>query len=242
MKIPVMRGVIDRRILANYHVDPQVLARLLPPPFRPKLVAGKALVGICLIRLKHIRPTFLPAWLGLSSENAAHRAAVEWDEDGAVRQGVFIRRRDTNSRLNTLLGGRIFPGVHHQATFRVEEGADRFAVAVQSDDGETRVSIRGHRADQLPSSSVFRSLDEASDFFAAGSLGYSSTAEQTRFDGLELQCRNWSAEPLAVEEVHSNFFEDRALFPPGSIEFDSALLMQRIDHEWRGREDLCCGS
>jgi hypothetical protein len=79
MRIPVIRGVIDRRILVNYRVDPNVLARLLPAPFRPKVVHGVGLVGICLIRLKKVRPTFLPSWLGISSENAAHRVAVEWE-------------------------------------------------------------------------------------------------------------------------------------------------------------------
>lgn len=62
MRLPVVRGVIDRRILVNYRVDPSVIAPLLPPPFRPKLVRGMALVGICLIRLKQLRPAFLPAW------------------------------------------------------------------------------------------------------------------------------------------------------------------------------------
>ena len=61
MKIPVMRGVIDRRILVNYHVDLAVLAPLLPAPFRPKAIHGVGMVGICLIRLKRLRPAFFPA-------------------------------------------------------------------------------------------------------------------------------------------------------------------------------------
>jgi|GEM_PF-4930562 len=36
MRIPVMRGVIERRILANFHVDADVMARWLPSPFRPQ--------------------------------------------------------------------------------------------------------------------------------------------------------------------------------------------------------------
>src|SRR5689334_11593045 len=55
MYVPVIRGVIDRRILLNYRVDSKVLARLLPPPFRPKLVGGYGIVGACLIRLSHLR-------------------------------------------------------------------------------------------------------------------------------------------------------------------------------------------
>jgi hypothetical protein len=135
MKIPVIRGVIDRRVLVNYRVDPGVLAPLLPAPFRPKVVRGVGMVGICLTRLREVRPTFFPSWLGISSENAAHRAAVEWEEGGAVREGVYVRRRDTSSWINSLAGGRLFPGLHHHARFTVEERADHYHVALRSDDG-----------------------------------------------------------------------------------------------------------
>lgn len=242
MRLPVIRGVIDRRILVNYRIDPTVLAPMLPPPFRPKLFRGVGLVGICLIRLKQLRPAFLPAWIGVSSENAAHRTAVEWDENGTTREGVYVRRRDTNSWLNTLAGGRLFPGFHHHASFTIKESADEFAVAMRSDDNETDMTVRGHLTGQWPASSVFRSLDEASGFFEAGALGYSATPAASRFQGLELLCQNWRAEALAVEEVRSNFFENEALFPKGSIEFDCALLMQHIVHEWHEQADLCCSA
>lgn len=239
MRIPVMRGVIDRRILVNYHVDPAVLAPLLPAPFRPKVVHGVGMVGICLIRLKGVRPAFVPSWLGIASENAAHRTAVEWDDGGTVREGVYVRRRDTSSRLNALAGGRLFPGIHHRAAFTVRETADHFAVALRSADGETHLSVRGLRTDRLPASSVFGSLDEASAYFRTGSLGYSATPDPARFQGLELRCRTWTVEPLDVEEVRSSFFENETFFPKGSIGFDCALLMRGIEHEWHGRADLC---
>ncbi len=60
MKLPVVRGTIDRRILANYRIDPIVMKELLPQPFRPKVINGFAIGGICLIRLKAIRPRFFP--------------------------------------------------------------------------------------------------------------------------------------------------------------------------------------
>jgi hypothetical protein len=238
MTIPVIRGVIDRRILVNYHVDPGVLARVLPPPFRPKVVRGVGMAGICLIRLTKVRPAPFPSWLGTSSENAAHRVAVEWDEDGAVRDGVYVRRRDTSSRLNTWAGGRLFPGLHHHAVFAVEESEDHYHVALRSDDGVTRVEVRGRRAEALPASSVFGSLEQASAFFRAGSLGYSATPHPSRFQGLELRCLSWRAEPLEVQEVRSSYFENETQFPKGSIGFDCALLMRGIEHEWHGRPEL----
>jgi hypothetical protein len=240
MKIPVVHGVIDRRILVNYHVDPSVLAPLLPAPFRPKVIHGFGFVGICLIRLKKLRPAFIPSWMGISTENAAHRTAVEWDDNSTIREGVYVRRRDTNSWFNSLAGGRLFPGFHYHARFTVQETADDYHVALRSDDGVTSMSVRGRRTDNLPASSVFSSLEDASDFFQAGSLGYSATPDPSRFQGLELRCRNWRVEPLEVVEVRSSLFEDEALFPHGSIAFDCALLMRGIEHEWHGQDDLCC--
>ena len=113
MKLPTIQGVIRRRILANFRVEPAVMQRQLPPRFRPKLHKGFAVAGICLIRLEHIRPQRMPEIIGLSSENAAHRVAVLWDEDNESREGVYISRRDTDSQINHLLGGRVFPGEHH---------------------------------------------------------------------------------------------------------------------------------
>ena len=90
MKIPVITGIIRRRILLNYRVQPEVLATILPGNFRPKLVKGQAIAGICLIRLEQIRPKGLPAMIGISSENSAHRIAVEWEADGATHEGPDV--------------------------------------------------------------------------------------------------------------------------------------------------------
>ena len=238
MRIPIIRGTIDRRILVNYRIDPNVLAKVLPPPFRPKLIHGMGMAGICLIRLKRIRPRFLPGFLGISSENAAHRFAVEWNQDGQLHQGVYIPRRDTSSRWNALLGGRLFPGVHHLARFQVQEQEGRYQVILDSKDGETHLAVHGSMASELPTHSVFASLQEASHFFEAGSLGYSDTTQRDEYDGLELRSLDWKVQPLEVERVESSFFEDRSLFPMGSVEFDCALLMQDIEHEWVGRKSL----
>lgn len=238
MRIPVMRGVIERRILANFHVDAEVMAGCLPSPFRPQLVHGKAMAGICLIRLAKVRPKFFPLPIGIKSENAAHRIAVEWTVNGKDHYGVYIPRRDTSSRLNTWAGGTLFPGEHHHARFNVIENADRLSVSLASDDGTTTLHVSGKVSDTLPRSSLFANLSEASDFFARGSLGYSATSNAARFDGLELCCSSWSVNALDVERISSSFFDDPKKFPAGSVEFDCALLMRNIPHEWHSREDL----
>ena len=180
----------------------------------------------------------MPEIVGLNSENAAHRVAVLWDEDGVEREGVFISRRDTSSHLNHLLGGRIFPGEHHQASFNVADSASEIRFDMKSADGEVSVEIEGNIVKDLPSSSIFSSLPEASSFFEGGSLGYSVTREPDRLDGLKLETKEWRVEPLQVSRVFSSYFSDEKNFPTGSIDFDHALIMRNVAHEWHSADDL----
>ena len=197
------------------------------------------MAGICLIRLKKVRPIGVPGALGISSENAAHRIAVTWPENGARRDGVFIPRRDTSSRVNALVGGRLFPGAHHHARFNVREQDGAYHVAFDSDDSSAHVLVEAQTSADLAASSVFRSISEASAFFEAGSIGYSPASGADRFDGLELRTFTWHVQPMEVTRVESSFFADPRLFPLGSVEFDSALLMRGIQHEWHRHGSMC---
>lgn len=229
MNIPAIKGTIDRRILINFTVDPDIIARIIPAPFKPKVYHGKAIVGICLIRLKKIRPKGFPGLISLSSENGAHRIAVEWIENGETREGVFIPRRDTSSKINSFVGGKIFPGRHYHADFNVNEANGRFYIAFKSSD-DTTIEIDANKTEIFSPNSIFQSLANASKFFQGGAVGYSPNGN--RFEGLELKTFNWKVEPLSVSAVHSSFFEDESVFPKGSVQFDNALLMTNVDHEW----------
>jgi hypothetical protein len=235
MKIPKIKGVIDRRILINYQIDKEVLENYLPEPFKPKLVNGKGIAGICLIRLKEIRPKGLPRQIGISSENGAHRIAVEWLEKGVLKEGVYIPRRDTSSKLNSIAGGTLFTGIHHLAKFSVDEADGNYKVAFLSDD-ETSLSIEANETNKWNEESVFENLACVSDFFENGSVGYSP--DKDKFEGLELKAYNWKVSLLEVKNVQSSFFENEKVFPKGSVTFDNALLMRDIEHEWIGLKKI----
>jgi len=237
MKFPTVQGIIDRRILINYQVDADVLADYLPKPFLPQLVSGKGIAGICLIRLKQIRPKGFPKQIGISSENGAHRIAVEWTEQGETRQGVYIPRRDTSSRMNSLAGGRVFPGVHHFAEFSVEESGGNYSVAFTSDDG-TYLSIEGQETTDWLTESVFENETMASTFFENGAVGFSPNEKNNSYDGLQLKTYEWKVKPLSVSAVRSSFFENETIFPKGSVKFDNALLMKSIAHEWIPMQEI----
>ncbi|HEX8287833.1 MAG TPA: DUF2071 domain-containing protein [Pyrinomonadaceae bacterium] len=233
MKIPTLQGVIKRRILVNYRAKPETIQKLLPKGFRPKLYKGKAIAGICLIRLEHIRPKYTPEFVGTSSENAAHRIAVLWkDENGKTNEGVYIPRRDTNSFINSTIGGKLFPGEHHKANFDVSENGNEINFSMKSEDGTVSIKFAGTKFIKFRENSVFSSLIEASNFFEKGSLGYSATKDEKNLDGIILDIKNWKVEPLEIDFVESSFYDDETIFPKGTIEFDHALFMKDISHEW----------
>jgi hypothetical protein len=246
MELPAIHGLIRRRILVNFRVDPDVVQRQLPAPFRPKLLDGAAVAGICLIRIERVRPKALPlpdaVPCGWASENAAHRIAVEWTgEDGQHHEGVYIPRRDTASLTNALLGGRVFPGEHSRARFDVRDDGATVALTLRTRGAAADVRLHAraaHDAHALPATSRFSSLQEASAFFAAGDTGYSPAAGGGRLEGLRLCTRAWAVAPLDVETVEARYFADPERFPAGSVTFDSALIMRNIPHEWQALPDL----
>jgi hypothetical protein len=238
MRLPIIQGIIDRRILVNYCVDPTALRDLVPSPFRPKRVNGMGIAGICFTRLKRVRPRHMPERFGLASENVAHRIAVEWEENGAYREGVYIPWQATSSRFNIFAGGKLFPGVLAHANFQSKEDDETFSIQVASDDRQIRLTLEAHTTCEFPQTSVFASSADASAFFERGSLGYSVTKQPGKLDGLGLECVNWKVEPLQVTKVTSSFFDDQERFPSGSANLDCVLLMRAIAHEWHAQKPL----
>jgi len=94
------------------------------------------------------------------------------------------------------------------------------------------VDIKVGETDCFPTGSIFSTLQESSRFFETGCVGYSSRPDSGTLDGLLLQVTDWRVSPLSVDYVRSAYFDDRSLFPEDSIEFDHALLMRDISHEW----------
>ena len=236
MKIPILSGLIRRRILVNYRVEPKTLQRILPQPFQPKLINGMGIAGICLIRLEHIHPRWIPIQQGFDSENAAHRIAVIWYENGELREGVYIPRRDTSSQLNVAAGGRVFPGVHHHSHFEIREDDRILCLQMKNEQDDTRVELEAEYSSEFERDSVFQSISDASIFFEGGSIGYSVTLEPNKLDAIELRTFDWRLRPLRVRHLVSSFYENHSMFPVDAISFDCALMMQNLAHEWHAHQ------
>ena len=231
--LPTLEGIIARRVLLNFRADPQVVQRLVPAPLEVATVNGAAIVGICLIRLEQLRPKGVPADFGLSSENMAHRVALRHPSDG-----VFIWRRETDLALAMFLGGRLFPGVHHCAKFYVAQDAGSLEMEVHTRKSEADVRFRAKVVNEWTATPAFATFEDARTFFQRGDCGYSCALREGKLEGMQLRTLRWEMTPLVVEDVNANFYGDTERFPRGSVEFDGALLMRGIPHEWHELRDV----
>jgi hypothetical protein len=235
MKLPIISGNFERRMLINFRADPTVVSKLLPSPFTPKIYRDSAIVGICLIRLKKVRVKGLPEFLGFGSENAAHIIAVNWTLSGVQHSGVYIPRRDTSSIINSIAGGRIFPGEHYHSEFTTKESNGTYELNMSNTDG-TNIKVRASLSEKYNPESIFENLDTVSKFFEEGAVGYSPA--KGHYDGIKLDVSKWTVKSLIADKIESSYFSDPSLFPEGSIEFDNALLMENIEHEWHAMESI----
>jgi hypothetical protein len=232
MELPVLNGIIDRRILINYRIKPEVVKSLLPPQLDPLVINGYASGGICLLRLKNIGIKNLPSFLRITSENAAHRFLITYRKHGQTIKGVYIPRRDTDSWLNVLVAGKVFSWPHYSAVFDVEEYDDKYSVYMKSRDGKTELRVEAQLHNHFSANSMFDSIEHASSCFENSPVGVSPSTHPKRFKTIHLKTKTWNVKPLQVQTLKSSFFEDKSLFPHDTIELDNALLMEGIEHEW----------
>ena len=221
--VPGVKAHLRRRLLVSYRLDPDIARTLVPAPLRPQLVNGHAIAGFCVLGLDGIRPRWVTARAGLRSENAAHRVAVEWDEEGAVRSGVYILERHSSAWHPVLFGGRLFPGVHRRARFTTDERGDRYAMTMDAG-GEhlaADVEVGGDWT-----SSFFASVEKASAFYRSGRIGWSRGHDGVTLEAVALAAEEWVVEAARIRSVHSSFFD---ALPPGSAQLDHVVVMRDLD-------------
>lgn len=220
--VHAVRARLRRRLLLNYRLDADVARALLPDGLRPLLVDGHAVAGVCVLGLEDIRPRWARGRWGFRSENAAHRIAIEWDEEGEAQPGVYIFERHSSAWLPVLFGGRLFPGVHRKARFAIDESGDRYAVTMDAE-GESlaaEVEVGGEWQ-----SGLFPTVEDASEFYRSGRIGWSRRHDGVSLEPVELTSTEWSVEGARLRSLRSSFFD---ALPEGAAVFDSVVVMRDL--------------
>jgi hypothetical protein len=230
--LPILEGIIARRLVLNYRADPRLFSSIVPSPLQVATINGFAVFGICLIRLEKVRPKGFPSIVGVTAESMAHRIAVRFPYRGQSKDGVFIWRRDTSQCLMSAFGGYLFPGIFNPARFQVKDSPSAVVMDIKTRRGEADTQLTAHYGGEWKPTALFETLDGASQLLKQGDCGFSCTRSATRLEGMRLAAQDWKVSPLQVENYKSVFFDKLAAKLGCGFEFDHAIAMHGIRHEW----------
>src|SRR5690242_14777808 len=114
MKRPLVKVVgahVDERLVFNFAVAPEAMARVLPCDWlEPQVVGGFAVASFCMLWLERVTPKGWPSALMPSQVSCAIRFGVVDKTTGEL--GVYVVDRCTDSALGSLATRVGCPGFH----------------------------------------------------------------------------------------------------------------------------------
>jgi uncharacterized protein YqjF (DUF2071 family) len=206
-----MRGMVRRRFLINYPVDPSLLEPFLPPGGQLSRHQGKAWFSDCFVHVSHMRPSIVPSALGLSFRCLIHRTrAVLPFPDGKNREAVLVLDPSIDSRLLGVVGTSMtgVPFKRRPIEFVTDGSAWRIAVREGTNViYEVMIRAASFRT-EMPANSPFTSLSEADDFLLGVSYGGSWDREDSTLQVLAETHDPWQAQ-AGTCDVRRNAFLKR---------------------------------
>ena len=225
VRTPVLLATLERRLLVIYRLEPEAVVHLVPAPFWPQLVNGFAVGSLTLDHVTGLRPRRLPSAAGFASENAAHRIAVEWLQNGRTATGTFVLVRHTSSRRIAALGDRFFPGQRERAGFEVEDRGPNLRVACHSRDGATVIDAEVGEGGFT--SELFASPEDVWRFCLRGAMTASLRQRGGVLDWIDERARGGVVRSASIERISSS------VFPAAIGSPDSAIVARDVTVEWR---------
>lgn len=220
-----MHGTIRRRLLVNAVVDPDEAARHLPDGLRPHLIGVGTVVGCCLLEIEALRPSGMPVIVGQRIRATAHRIAAEWgDEAGATVTGVYVPVRHTDSRLASLVGGRIFPGVHERA--RIEISTADSALRWRSDPFDDPALAMQVVVSVAPDGVVEAPCEPVGATCLDAAIGVSPDHRGV-LEAAHMAPAHRVARRVVIEDLRSGYIDSFA-----SAELTNSYLMSDVDVTW----------
>lgn len=232
-------GVLENTVLLNFRTDAEVLRRLLPSPFEPRLVDGYGMVGILLFTMKDLTCETTMGFPSPPSDHVLYRIAVSWKQGGRTFHGMYLLRHEVNTRLPVRQRRRgLFPVVGIPVRWHKVSDSGSIEWTLKSKT-KTKLHIKAKLSSCFSGGSVFGSLEEASDFFATERAAIAPRFQKSIFSNTHFLPLKWPVQPLFVNHLTTDVDQLQNLFPAGQIFFDSGLIWPKVPCKWQqGREIL----
>lgn len=231
-------GILEDTVLLNFRTDPNVLKRLLPAPFVPRLVDGYGLVGILMFKMRDLACETNMGLPSPPSDHVLYRVAVSWQQGTRTHHGMYLLRHEVNTRLPVRQRKRgLFPVAAQPVRWHKAPEAGKFEWSLQTRN-RTRLKVQARLAAYFPPGSVFDSLDQASVFFQKERAAIAPRFQKSVFANTRFLPLNWAVKPLFIESLQTDMDQLGNLFPKGHIFFDSGLIWPQIPCKWQEGHEI----
>jgi hypothetical protein len=228
-----MVGVLDRCWLFTYQTPEEEARALLPRQLEPVTHGGCAFWSVVVCHIQAMRPKPLPALLGMSYWHVAYRFYVRCHPaSGPPLEGLYFLRSDCDRPLITLLGNLLTDYQFHTAGVEVAEEPPFVHFSVRSPDAPAHATLDRSRPAELPTHSVFASLDEAAAFLKYQPRALSITEDgRVNVVAITRDEAAWNSRLVTVTGAEWKFLEGRTVRPEICYE------VEPIAYQWnRGRQ------
>lgn len=235
-----VRTVFRHCALANFRIEPDALARVLPEPLEPALAHGRAWLSVVIAEMEKLRPVGVPRALGFTYNQIVYRAVVDCDG----RRGVHFLRSDADSRI-MCLGGNLM------SFFRFNHGK----VDIRPTPSRLRVDANSRAprpvvvsaefdlaatSGDLPASSVFGSMDESKRFLVELFDAFAPRSGGNAVDLVSIERNDWAVRVVPNTGIYSFMGPDG---PFGSAaELDSVFVVDDLHYRWSRLRTLDAGT
>ena len=225
----------------NYAVDPQVLARELPPPLQPEIHKGSAWLQVLMSSLREMRPQGTPSLFGVNFYQVSYRAAVTCrGRDGRTRRGGFFVRSETNDEVMRAVGNTLAEFKYHDfgaAEMIMIRDGERLTVGVDPSvpgghPGGKLVGIFDTRPQETPpAGSAWASLEELQEPLVDCYDAFGVDPSGPWLYILTIDRGPWNARFVRPEQLYCELVDTGAY--AGAARLDSVLHIRECPYRWR---------
>ncbi len=221
-----MRADFRQCWLLTFRVQPDALARQLPPGIEPWIFDDSAWLSIVVARMDDMRPLWLPKALGASFDQVVYRAIVRCGD----QRGVCFLRTEANHRLYAW-GGDLLTFFHfHFQPIRFDADATGTTLSVDAQDGAA-LSVRFDHSgppDEVPASlaSLGHARTELCDLFHAWSV-HPRIGQLGR---VSVERPEWGVRMVRAMDVHAPWMTEQRF--AGACEVSHAMYVADVPYRW----------
>jgi len=211
-----------------------LLQPLLPPGLVLDTYKGFGFLAIAMVQTMHLRPSFLPEFLGQDFFLSGYRIFARLDTPGSSIRGLRILRSDTNKRLMVLAGNALTHYAYRLCKAECKEEPGKLHITISTPRGDADLEVVADLANKpacLPEGSPFENTDDGRRF--AGPLPFTFDYESQTNSIIMIRGvrEHWKPQPVGVDLLKCNFLKSPPFCEAPPI-LANAFHLQDVPYRW----------